>query len=112
MEDNWQSKLEASVGQLAEQIKSALNLDIYTFGRDINKADDAPDKNRALAETHLVPTGDIKQYLPAQFKEDTVTVNQDLYAVHVQAVEQAIQARKEMLNYVKDLIKEMKEILS
>jgi hypothetical protein len=112
MADDWQSKLEASVGKLAEQIESVLKLDIYTFGRDINKADDAPDKNRALAETHLMPTGDIKQYLPAQFKEDAVTVYQDLYAVHVQAVEQAIRARKEMLDYVKELIKEVKETLS
>ncbi len=111
MADNWQSKLEESVGKLAEHIQSALTLDIFTYGSDINKPDDAPDKKRALAETHLVPTGDIKQYLPAQFKEDTVTVNQDLYAVHVQAVEQAIRARKEMLDYVKELIKEVKEIL-
>lgn len=112
MSDNWQSKLETSVGKLAEQVQNALVLDIYTYGSDINKPDDAADKKRALAETHLAPSGDVRQYLPAIFLKDNVTVNQELYTAHVQAMEQAIKARQEMLNYVKDLIKELKELLA
>ncbi len=104
MANNWQSKLEDSFNKLAEQVQSALSLDVYTYVADINKPDDAPDKKRALAETHLTPEGDIRQTVPGQFKDDGITVSQELYAVHLQAVEQAVQARKEMLTFVKDLL--------
>jgi hypothetical protein len=112
MEENLETKLEKTVGQLIEQVKSALCLDIYTYGTDILKPDDAPDKKRALAEMHLSPDGDIKQVLPAHFLNDTITVNQEIYAVHSQAVQQAIQTRKEMLDYAKKLIIELKALIS
>ncbi len=104
MASSWQSKLEDSFNKLAEQVQSALTLDVYTYVTDINKPDDAPDKKRALAETHLNPDGDIRQSVPGTFANNTITVNQELYDVHLKAVEQAVITRKEMLNYVKDLL--------
>ncbi len=112
MGDNWQTQLQASASALAKQIESALNLNIVTYGTDILKPDTDPDKKRVLAETVLAPLGDVRQALPVQFKNDEVTVNKELNDAHIQAVNQAIQARKDMLNYAKDLLKEMKDLLS
>jgi len=111
MASNWQTKLNESVTKLAEQVQSALNLDVYTYATDINKADEAVDKKRALAETHLSPAGDIRQTVPAVFKDETITVNQELYEVHLRAVEQAVQTRKEMLLAVKELLSGMQDLI-
>ncbi len=112
MADNWQTKLEASASKLAEQVQKALSLDVYTYGADITKPDDPAGKKRSLAETHMTPDGDVKQVIPLQSDGETLGVNQAVYDVHLKAVEQAIQTRKEMLNFVKELLVEMKELLS
>jgi hypothetical protein len=112
MADNWQAKLEASAGKLAEQIQSALNLNVVTYTTDIHKPDNDPDKKRMVAETVLAPLGDVTQALPVQFKNDEIIVNKDLNDAHIQAVNQAILARKDMLNYARDLLKDVKGLLS
>ena len=112
MASNWQTKLGDSLSKLAEQVQSALTLDIYTYATDINKTDTDTDKRRALAETHLTPEGDIKQTVPAEFKDGTIVVNQELYEVHLMAVEQAVQTRKELLNAVKELLDGMHDNLA
>jgi len=112
MADNWQAKLEASAGKLAEQIQSALNLNVVTYTTDIHNTDNDPDKKRMVAETVLAPLGDVTQALPVQFKNDEIIVNKDLNDAHIQAVNQAILARKDMLNYARDLLKDVKGLLS
>ena len=111
MANNWQTKLNESVTKLAESVQSALNLDVYTYATDINKPDDAVDKKRALAETHLSPAGDVRQTVPAVIQDGTITINQELYEVHLRAVDQAVQTRKEMLLAVKELLSGMQDLL-
>ncbi len=105
------SNLQKTFDTLVTQVQSALNLDIITYGVDINKPDLAADKDRRLAQSKLSPTGDIEQHLPVVILADGVKVDQDLYNVHLQAVAQAIQARKDMLAYVQELIKDLKNLL-
>lgn len=111
-----------ATGDYLDAIKEALNnlslalqdistLTVTTAAYDIDKQDSDVNKSRKVAETVIKLDGDTDIAIPVKQTATNLAIQADLYNEHKLAVEQAKQARAQLLSGALQVLTELKNLL-
>jgi hypothetical protein len=108
---DYRSAASDALANLALAIKDAAQLSVETYIVDLDKPAGDPARERVVARTVLELDGDARVYVPVRDVAGAPQIEATLYTEHKMAVDQARQARTELLNAVKGLLGELKNLV-
>ncbi len=105
------ASIKSAINNLLKAIQDAAQLDVKTHLLFVDKAEDDPEQGKKVAQTELLLDGDANVWVPVETTSGEVALKQELYEIHNQNVEKAIQRRSELLDAAKGLVGELKNLL-